>query len=114
MVASFPATGNMGEGVRWGKEDKESGEYNFGPAHSGREVQCTVGYAIYPRGEKWAQDRKLTASIGLLLERMSFPVENMKSISISGNRGSRGKTNGQRVGGGAEKPNVTETKQRIC
>ena len=73
---------NMGEGARWGEEDKENGEHNFGPARSGREVQHTGGYTVYPRGEKWAQDRKLPALIGLFLERLSFPIENMKSISI--------------------------------
>lgn len=28
-----------GEDVRWEGEDKEKGEYNFGPAHLGKEVQ---------------------------------------------------------------------------
>lgn len=57
MVASFPMTGNTGEGVRWGEEDKEKVSIALGQHIQVEKpnTQLDILY-IYPRGEKWAQD----------------------------------------------------------
>ena len=74
---------------------------------------------MYPRGEKWAQDRKLLALIRLPLKRMNFPLESKKSILFQGAERVEEeepvismRRNGQRVGGDAEKRGVTETSRR--
>lgn len=54
------------------------------------------------------------------MEQENFPLENMKSISISGSRNNwrrgtnnkRVKRNGPQVGGNAEEPGFTETRTR--
>lgn len=61
-----------------GNEVGRKGVYNFE-----EHIQIEKSNTIYPRGEKWAQDRKLLVLIKLLLERMNFPLENMKGISSS-------------------------------
>lgn len=106
---TFPYDMEYGKGSEVGRK----GVYNFE-----EHIQIEKSNTMYPRGEKWAQDRKLLVLIRLLLERMNFPLENMKDISSSQSSGGRGtsnrrtKRNGQWVGRNAEKPGVTETKHR--